>query len=81
MMSAKRREAILESLRAGNRITWHWEGGNSSGYMSYSLSDIKLLRESEFKELRRAQIIIPVKWRDNNGWTRTGYGLAEEKTR
>ena len=56
-MSPKRRQAIFDSLQAGNSIRRSWKGANFSGYLSHRLHGIKRLRESEVEQLRKEGII------------------------
>jgi hypothetical protein len=55
-MTDKRREQIMASLRAGNKIHRQWVGGNS-GYLNHFLQGVTRLRESEFKDLQDAKIV------------------------
>lgn len=56
-MSDKRKQQILDSLRAGNFIYRHWSGTNRSGYLRHSLSGVDRLRESEVRELEKEGVI------------------------
>jgi hypothetical protein len=57
MMSYKRREAILSSLRDGNLIIRFWSGPNIGGYLRHSLKGVKCLKESEVEALRKSGVI------------------------
>lgn len=60
-MSPARKNRIMESLKAGNFIQRYWNGANSSGYLMHKLEGVRVLRESEVEELRKAGVpeIVP----------------------
>ena len=77
-MTEERKNKIIQSLKNGNTISTRWVGSWSNGRLSYSLKDIKVLRESEIQELKRSCIIEPIK---NRRSLYSEYKLCEKEVK